>query len=167
MRWTHANRLSRRRPGNRKRGSGRSRTLGHTRSRRRHRFSSHRCGRRGSCRFRGRRRRSNGGHDRSSRFRRGRRHNSSGGGSRCHRSWRNRRCGLRSHGRWSWGSRGGRSSHRLRRLRRCRSFGRSFATLQGMPNFFCNLYRDRTRVRFLFGDAKTGQQVNNCLGFDL
>jgi hypothetical protein len=51
-------------------------------------------------------------------------------------------------------------------LRLCGGFGVGY-TLQMPLHLLCDISRNRTRVRLLFGNAKTRQKVNDSFGLDL
>jgi hypothetical protein len=81
-----------------------------------------------------------------------------------------RRRNRRSNRNWSGRLRPPRSSFRRRFFRRTLGFRCRFGvryTLQVVLNFFGYIGRNRTGVRFLFGNAKTGQKVNDGFRLDL
>jgi hypothetical protein len=83
-------------------------------------------------------------------------------------SWRNRMSGRDQ--RWCRDRWPPRSCLRSRLFRRALGFRRAFRvgyTLQMMLNFFRYIGRNRAGMRFLFGNAKTGQKVNDGFRLDL
>jgi hypothetical protein len=81
-----------------------------------------------------------------------------------------RRRSRRSSRNGHWSRRPSQRCLRGRFFRRPFGFRRGFGvryTLQVILNFFGHIGRNRTRVRFLFGYAKTGQKVNDGFRLDL
>lgn len=70
----------------------------------------------------------------------------------------------------NWRRRPARSRFRRGFFRSAFSFGGAFGvrhTLQVLLNFFRDIGRNGTGVRFLFGNAESGQKVNNGFRLDL